>query len=223
MTADPDHDGLRIFNRYYGTDMIDTDETQDYLKDDMAQNGLSPLKTYLRHAIWSKASPDGPDDPRNAYQFSINEKDGVIISHWSNRNDDSQKRLPWSELIYQAVSRDYGNISLRWIILHNILNPGTNDLIREIARTNHADERQETTWRTWTVTDPYFISLLGTDAVQQVVWMLNDHSVALGRLTITEILTHGQWLDEGRDSDIWVKLAPYDPATAASTSSGTRT
>lgn len=184
----------------------------------MRNNDLLDLKDYWRWTIWS-LSQEGIADDKPCYEFSINPHDGVIISHYSDITKDSHKRLPWSEIVWQTYQTHLKMVSpdgvvttpLQYIIIHQIDNEGTIKLMDEIAVQQGETIGEEIEWYTWDEKEPFFISLMGTDPVQQVARMMIDHNIALGRRTISEIWTHGLSSSAKRERDIWVKIDAYVP------------
>ncbi|KAL8710141.1 MAG: hypothetical protein Q9220_005224 [cf. Caloplaca sp. 1 TL-2023] len=217
-TTDPDNDANRIFDKYYDYAEIERDLPFDGLEADMRAHALSPLNTYHYVAILSLQSANGPPDPTDAYTIALNANDGVIVAHYSNIAADSQKRLPWSELVWRAYSGYVGLDALtefthlQYIIIHDIKNTGTKTLIAEIAFANDIDPAKNGGWNVWKRSDPYFISLLGTDSLQEVVKFLTGHAVELGRRQIVEVWTRGVDVRNGvgiKGVDIWVKLGDH--------------
>ncbi|CAL8583671.1 hypothetical protein XPA_009292 [Xanthoria parietina] len=223
---DVNFDHERIFNKYYLAGVSRGPSTAaDYLQDDMRQHDLSELKDYWRWTVWS-LTPDGTADDAPCYEFSINPKDGVIIAHYSDATKDSHKRLPLSEIFWQTYQTHIGMISsgdsgqinpLQYVIIHKIDNEGTIKLLDEIAQENGEDPKEEIEWYTWDDSKPFFISLLGTDPLQQVVRMTIDHNAAMVRRTIGQVWTHGLSTTGKRDRDIWVKFDAFVPKAAAGT------
>lgn len=225
-SSDIDRGGAHIFWKYYALQMTRLfDIPGGYMNADFRDFGLNPPPKYGRggdYAHWAVSSRKGAyleNDFPPAYEFSTSSKDGIIISWYADRMErDSQKRLSWSEVVAQTILKQReqegpGN-PYRWVVFHDVLNPGANDLIEEIAREKGVDPKQETEWRTWTPSDPNFVSLIGVDPVREVAWMLNDHPVAFGRLNIVEIWTRGISTTPKRSLEIYVKLGPYNPANS---------
>ncbi|KAI4240677.1 MAG: hypothetical protein L6R42_011469 [Xanthoria sp. 1 TBL-2021] len=188
----------------------------------MRLHGLSELKDYWRWTVWS-LTPEGTAEDAPCYGFSINPKDGVIIAHYSDATKDSHKRLPLSEIFWQTYQTHVGMISggcsqtnpLQYVIIHKVDNEGTIKLLDEIAQENGEDPKEEIEWYTWDDSKPFFISLLGTDPLQQVIRMTIDHSSAMGRRTISQVWTHGLSTTGKRDRDIWVKFDAFVPKAPA--------
>ncbi|KAL8850169.1 MAG: hypothetical protein Q9221_004855 [Calogaya cf. arnoldii] len=222
---DVDHEA--IFKKYYiaGVSRGAT-TTPSYLQDDMDKNDLSNLQEYWRWTIWS-LSADGTAKDEPCYEFSIHPKDGVIISHYSDIRQDSHRRLPWSEIVWQTYQThirmifggDTGAVApLRFIIIHKIENEGTIKLFDTLAKEHHEDPKNEIEWYTYPSGEPFFISWLGTDPVQQVVRMVIDHNAAMGRRTISQIWSHGLSTVGKRYRDLWIKIDAFDPNAAGASS-----
>ncbi|KAL8999330.1 MAG: hypothetical protein Q9188_005908 [Gyalolechia gomerana] len=224
--TDPDKNGAHLFWKYYAlqpTRLFDV--PGGYLDADFREFGLNHPPKYGRggdYKHWSVSSRKGAyeeNDYPPAYEFSVSSKDGIIIAWYADRMErDSQKRLSLAEIIAQTIlkQREHegpGN-PYQWVVFHDVLNPGANDLVTEIAREKGVDPMQETEWRRWTASDPWWTSLIGVDPVREVAWMLNDHSVAFGRLNIVEIRTRGISTTPKRALEIYVKLGPYSPANS---------
>ncbi|KAI4117587.1 MAG: hypothetical protein LQ345_002218 [Seirophora villosa] len=226
--TDPDRDGKAILYKYYvrqPTRLFDV--PGGYLNADFVQFRLPPVPKYGRgpgYSHWSVSSrrePFGDNDYPPAYEFSYNSKAGIIISWYADRlGRDSQKRNPWSELVAQTIlaqrEAEGSSDPLQWVVFHDVLSPGANNLVADIAAKEfHVNPKQDTEWRRWTSDSPWFISLIGVDPVREVAWMLNDHSVALGRLNIVEIWTRGiSTTPRPRAVEIYVRLGPYSPANS---------
>lgn len=104
---------------------------------------------------------------------------------------------------------------LQYVIIHKVDNEGTIKLLDEIAQESGEDPKEEIEWYTWDDSKPFFISLLGTDPLQQVVRMTIDHNSAMGRRTISQVWTHGLSTTGKRDRDIWVKFDAFVPKAPA--------
>ena len=204
-------DGTQIFQTYYGEPPVGWEGDGEDVADDLLNNGLPPLDTFTTIPCSSRKGPNGPLDQRKAYENLFNTEAGAIIASWNYRDSDSQKKLPWSEIIYQqylsAMAPRQSITALQAVIRTGVVNQGTLEVLRTmyaaIGVSLFADNEQ---WRKWTLTDqPYFFYvLLGTDNVKGVMYLLNDHANALGRKIITAMYTRcAPWCS------IWISIGPY--------------
>ncbi|KAL8677705.1 MAG: hypothetical protein Q9186_005889 [Xanthomendoza sp. 1 TL-2023] len=148
-------------------------------------------------------------DRMPAYYDMFDTSGGVIVAHGNQRLWDSQKALPWSEIMYQtwplaaqkanklAAGKNHppgGPISnLRSVVQHVIHNKGTQTVMKAAYEANGFDPGYDgpEEWRKWTEEDnkPFFFAFLGTDNVKGTIWLLNDHANEIGRKEISVIWT----------------------------------
>ncbi|KAI4196170.1 MAG: hypothetical protein LQ350_006718 [Teloschistes chrysophthalmus] len=213
-------DGLKLFEKYYGPEYDQSvpvwpSMTQSFQNRQMNPDNLD---------VWEVNSRDpatGERDRAMAYYNTFGTHAGVLVAENNWRSSDQQKKLPWSEIVYQtwqvaAAHADAlaaedakhppgGPISnLRSVVRHNIVNEGTKAVVTAAYSANgwKIGEDEAEQWREWTEVDTpsFFYGLLGTDNVKGVLWLLKDHAVELGRKEITTIWT--RW-HEVHAPDIW--------------------
>ena len=159
-------------------------------------------------------------DPEPAYNNLFDTDHGFLIAEGNWRAKDSQRKLQWSEAIYQtwklaekranelAVqgkgSPPGGPISnLQSVVRHSITNQGTQSVTRAAYAANDwipgSDGPEE--WRRFTETDKqfFFFALIGTENVKGLLWLLRDHAVEIGRKEPATIWT--RWCSS--KPDIW--------------------
>ncbi|KAL8852098.1 MAG: hypothetical protein Q9221_003028 [Calogaya cf. arnoldii] len=210
-----DVDRRQLFLDYYGTEHGDTeDDAALEIQQDLLDLGLSPIDRYTKCLSLSRSSLDGPEDYETAYQNMFNTQDGAIIATSNDRAKDSQKRLFWSDVVFhnyvEEMQPSESLSTLRAVFQVTITNRGT----IQVAKAAYAAQQPPLDfgshgWKDWTLAkQPYFFyAFLGTDNVKGMAHLLTDHSVALGKKTITKIRTR---LD---NFDMWIELGPYAPGT----------
>ncbi|KAL8645979.1 MAG: hypothetical protein Q9226_007058 [Calogaya cf. arnoldii] len=155
------------------------------------------------------------------YENAFDTKAGVLIAISNFReHDHADEPLPWSEIMYQTWQSAYqlaeddkvddpdakggGPISdLKHVIQHIVVNAQTQKVVQTAYQALKYTTRKidPDPWKKFTEnsTPLWFCALLATDNVKGTVFLLNDHSVEMGRKTISEIWT--RW-DE-QNADIW--------------------
>ncbi|KAL8798687.1 MAG: hypothetical protein Q9182_006473 [Xanthomendoza sp. 2 TL-2023] len=157
-------------------------------------------------------------DRMPAYYDIFDTHGGVIVAHGNQRRWDSQKAIPWSEIMYQTwqlaeqkanklggKNHPHGGpiSNLRSVVQHVIHNKGTQAVMKTAYEANGFvpgyDGPEE--WRKWTEEDNkhFFFGFLGTDNIKGTIWLLNDHANELGRKQISAIWT--RW--HLGNPDIW--------------------
>ncbi|KAL8944797.1 MAG: hypothetical protein Q9216_000219 [Gyalolechia sp. 2 TL-2023] len=202
----------KAFDTYYGASREKRNSAGQEVEQDLLEHGLSPIQDYQKWHVFS--IPDGDvEDP--AYQNLVNTKDGVIIATSNYRKEDLQKKLQWSDIVYQIYRRSLepgqSLSNLQAVIQADIVNSGTQNVARSAYESIGLDINTDKQWRKWTTTDKdqrfWFRGFLGTDSVKGTVWLLRDHPNEIGRKVITEI-----WTRFGDHFDIWLTLGLYDPS-----------
>ncbi|KAI4188779.1 MAG: hypothetical protein L6R41_001925 [Letrouitia leprolyta] len=187
-------EGNEMFPKYYVVQPSEIQFSYVGLEKDLKRNGfnvkdLSDWETTSINPITHQ-----PDDPA-AYDNSFDTKNGLIVAHWNYNHADHQRRLQWSEITYQTwkfvQKKNGGSISnLRAVIRHQAANPGTLTTLRVLFKNRllHPNAGDET-WYDWTEENQhyFFFALLGTDNVKGVLWLLNDHTVEIGRKEVTKV------------------------------------
>ncbi|KAL8768912.1 MAG: hypothetical protein Q9209_004967 [Squamulea sp. 1 TL-2023] len=159
-------------------------------------------------AVYSKNPETQAVDEEPAYYNIFDTKNGVIIADANWRNDDSQKTLQWSELMYQtwalanvtAIAHAAagkgggpgGPISnLRSVVRAIVTNKGTRGAFEAAYKANGLVPGQDgpDDWQQWTEYSHrnFFWDMLGTDNIKGVIWLLNDHAAEIGKKEITKI------------------------------------
>ncbi|KAL8948198.1 MAG: hypothetical protein Q9222_005589 [Ikaeria aurantiellina] len=205
-------DGLPIFTSHYGVQPAKQATDMKTIQQDLIVHGFDPILLSGWETISKDPQTGAWDLPHAPYDNDFDTKNGLLVANGNYRNWDSQKKLPWSEIIYQtwqvaqAHQDEGGPISnLKTIVRKHVVNDGTLDVLETLYRTRQLSMGQrDTTWYKWTEEDqPYFFyALLGTDNVKGVVWLLNDHASEIGKKEITEIWT--RWPEEV--PDIWIEV-----------------
>ncbi|KAL8787071.1 MAG: hypothetical protein Q9213_002413 [Squamulea squamosa] len=216
-----DRDELDLFEDHYVAKYESSMVADPELQLSLQNRNIDASDTKMD--IWqiSGLNPDTLQrDEWVAYYNIFDTYNGVIIAEGNQRASDSQKALPWSELMYQTwhlaeqkanalASKNHppgGPISnLRSVVQHIIHNKGTQQVIKAAYEANGwvpgYDGPEE--WRKWTeqdmATKRFFFGLLGTDNVKGTVWLLNDHANEIGRKDISAIWT--RWYMG--NPDIW--------------------
>ncbi|KAI4220216.1 MAG: hypothetical protein L6R36_007780 [Xanthoria steineri] len=152
--------------------------------------------------VSSNSSITKQRDPEPALNHLFDTNHGFLIAEGNWRAKDSQRKLQWSEVIYQTWKRAEkranelalqgkgsppgGPISnLQSVVRHSITNQGTQSVMRAAYAANDwipgSDGPEE--WRRFTETDKYFFffALMGTENVKGLLWFLRDHAVEMGR------------------------------------------
>ncbi|KAL8962402.1 MAG: hypothetical protein Q9183_005162 [Haloplaca sp. 2 TL-2023] len=150
--------------------------------------------------------------PRQVNGFDT--RSGLILCYANSRTLDSQKKLPFSELLYQTwktIQRHQrgGPLStLRTIVRQGVTLPATLDVIAEIYQRFRLPP-DTMTWYPWTEaeTREAFYALLGTDSLVGVVILLRFHVMEVGRKEVTTIWTRRA---EGANLDIWIEIWPAE-------------
>ncbi|KAL8689495.1 MAG: hypothetical protein Q9218_004846 [Villophora microphyllina] len=228
--ANPDakdrSDGLQLFQKYYGPEFDQSVPAWPNLEKSFADRQMNANNL----DVWEVNSVDPVTNERDramAYYNVFGTGSGVLIAENNWRSMDQQKKLPWSEIMYQTwqLAEPHANAlaaedkahppggpfkSLRAVVRHNIVNEGTRAVIEAAYNANgwKIGEDDAEQWRSWTEeTSPnWFYGLLGTDNVKGVIWLLKDHAVELGRKEITTIWT--RW-DEVFPNIWWVHLRKW--------------
>ncbi|KAL8662019.1 MAG: hypothetical protein Q9202_005073 [Teloschistes flavicans] len=152
------------------------------------------------------------DDPPYKNVFDTNQ--GVIIADANFRYLDTNQKLPWSEIIYNLwklsiEEADHQHsldpthppggpiANLKYIIQHMVVNLESQTIL-ELAYQRNAyiyndGSAEAARWWPWSEEDTdtryWFYALLGTENVKGALWLLNDHSLEMGRKEITKIWT----------------------------------
>ncbi|KAL8745045.1 MAG: hypothetical protein Q9184_007920, partial [Pyrenodesmia sp. 2 TL-2023] len=186
------------------------------VEQDLLKHNLGPLDDhYQRWHVFSLPSEEPQVDQDSPYQNLFNTDAGVIIGVYNWRAEDhSPKQLQWSEIVYQtyilALGAGQSISALQAVIKTDIVNPGTYNVAKSAYKSIGLDADEDKAWRKWTLAEHefFFYAFLGTDNVKGTVYLLNDHSVALGKKIITEI-----WTRASPHFDLWINLGPYHPVS----------
>ncbi|KAI4132548.1 MAG: hypothetical protein LQ338_000647 [Usnochroma carphineum] len=151
-----------------------------------------------------------------AYDNYFDTVNGILIANANYNSLDSQKTLPWSEIMYQTwqtIGRLYrkgGPISnLRTVVQKTVVNRGTRAVLTTLYKTRQLSMNAgDRTWYKWTeVEEPqFFFALLGTDNIKGTIWLLNDHAAEIGKKEITEVWT--RW--PSTYPDVWIEIGHLD-------------
>ncbi|KAL8657712.1 MAG: hypothetical protein Q9226_001635 [Calogaya cf. arnoldii] len=204
------------FTRYYDSEPLERELHQPLRDRDV--DPTMPMDTWLSFGLNPMTQKR---DKQPAYYNIFDTHNGFIIADNNNHKGDSQKALPWSELMYQTwkhaaqkanqlTGSDHppgGPISnLRGVVQHFIINKGTQQVLMAAYRAKGWEPGYdgEYQWRKFTEEDAgsknyFFYALLGTDNVKGTVWLLNDHANEIGRKEISAIYTNWHM----GNPDIW--------------------
>ncbi|KAL8685350.1 MAG: hypothetical protein Q9218_007820 [Villophora microphyllina] len=167
------------------------------------------------------------DDPPYTNVFDTNQ--GIIIADANFRFLDTEQKLSWSEIIYNlwklameeadhqhSLDKTYPQSkpisNLQYIVQHLVVNADAQTIV-ELAyqRSGYKfndGSAEAGVWRVWTEEDLntryWFYALLGTENVKGTLWLLNDHSVEIGKKEITKIWTRWSVFAP----DFWIEIGP---------------
>ncbi|KAL8697005.1 MAG: hypothetical protein Q9201_007363 [Fulgogasparrea decipioides] len=220
-------DGAEIFDTFYGIEFASLEDAVSQLEQDLANHGFED--EYIEAwAIFSKDPDTGEETVETAYRNMFYTYKGLIIAEENFREYDEQKKLPWSELMYQnwQVAKEWADdrrddphfahlehpgggliSSLQTVIQAKVQNDQTKAVIQTMFKSEGREWNVlDQTWYKYTLaeTSNWFYALLGTDNCKGTVWLLNDHAAEIGKKVITEI-----WVRYARpDPDIWMNIGP---------------
>ncbi|KAI4246200.1 MAG: hypothetical protein LQ352_006442, partial [Teloschistes flavicans] len=202
-------DGLPLFQTYYAPEYDLTIPVWPSLWQSFENRAINPEGS----DVWEVNSLNPSNqlrDKATAYYNTFATHAGVLIAENNWRASDTQKKLPWSEIVYQtwrlaAAHADTLNADddvhppgapiagLRSVVRHSVVNAGTKAVVSAAYAANEwaAGGDGEDEWREWTEasTPAFFYGLLGTDNVKGVLWLLKDHAVEMGRKEVTKVWT----------------------------------
>ncbi|KAL8948292.1 MAG: hypothetical protein Q9222_005513 [Ikaeria aurantiellina] len=208
-------DGPEKFQEFYAVTASETPWGMSRIQQDVISHGFDP-KLLTGWDTVSKHPDTGQLDSQNpAYQNDFDTRNGLLVASANFREWDSQRQLPWSELMFQTWqvvqhAQQGGSISnLRAVVRKEVEGQGAQEVLKTLYTSRGLTMNQgDGTWYQWSEeVQPYFFyALLATDNVKGVVWLLNDHPNALGKKEITDIWT--RW--EKRDPDMWINIGPAE-------------
>ncbi|KAL8658610.1 MAG: hypothetical protein Q9202_007504 [Teloschistes flavicans] len=223
-----DRDDSELFDEHYHAQYDATFMADAELLWPMRSRQMDPSK--IDHWEVSGMDPDTLQrDNSPAYYNQFDTNQGLIVADGNWRAQDSQKALPWSEIIYHTwkMAADNANsivyknhppggpISrLQSVVQHIVTNKVTQNVLKAAYMANGwvpgYDGPDE--WRKWTEVDtrPFFFGLMGTDNVKGSVWLLNDHASEIGRKDISAIWS--RW--HMGNPDLWIDVTPSQWSTA---------
>ncbi|KAL8916692.1 MAG: hypothetical protein Q9172_006184 [Xanthocarpia lactea] len=228
-------DGPDKFAEYYRTELAVLGDHIPQLHNDLENHGFETK--YIQGWATFSMNPDtGKETVATAYRNLFYTSKGLIIQEENFRDADEQKKLPWSELMYETWEDAHqwenfqhsedpthpagGPIStLQTVVSAKCVGEETQAVIKEIWDVQGHDWNEgDPTWYKYTLAElaaagkaDWFYSLVGTDNVKGAVWLLNDHAAEIGKKVITEIWVRWTWVNP----DIWINIGPYTPATTA--------
>ncbi|KAI4088964.1 MAG: hypothetical protein LQ344_005716 [Seirophora lacunosa] len=210
-----DRNDIAKFRQYYGVEPSEEPFDLGRIQQDLLNHHFD-AKLLTGWATLSKSQRTGElDKPFGAYENEFDTRNGIIVANSNDRRWDSQKQLPWSELMYQtwqtvSAIQGGGPIStLRTVVRKQVTNLGTQAVLNALYKLNQPEiKRGDPKWYRWSGAEQplFFLALLGTDNVKGVLWLLNDHAREMGRKEISEIWT--RWGEQ--DPDIWIELRPAE-------------
>ncbi|KAL9580657.1 MAG: hypothetical protein Q9212_004361 [Teloschistes hypoglaucus] len=209
-------DTSAIFKMYYQAEPQPY-EVEDYeMKQDFEQHRFDTKHLDIWTTV--SKDPAAPrlvedlDEP--PYKNVLDTNQGIIIADANFRYLDKNQKLSWSEIIYNlwqlaveeanhqhALNPTHppgGPISnLKYIIQHVVVNRDSQTILKLAYQrkgfTYDDGSEEASRWWLWTEEDLdtryWFYALLGTDNVKGALWLLNDHSVEMGKKEITKIWT----------------------------------
>lgn len=208
-------DGLGKFQAAYVLLESESPPILDGFEKDLADHGFAPdaISAWETFSINPHSHLREADSAYENYFDTIN---GIIIAHMNFNALDSQKALPWSEIMYQnwqLVSKVFtkgGSISnLQAVLQKTVTNLGTRAVLTTLYKTHQLSMNMgDATWYEWTELDQpeFFMALLGTDNVKGTVWLLNDHAAEIKKKDITSIWT--RW--SSPFPDIWIDIGYHN-------------
>ncbi|KAL8772387.1 MAG: hypothetical protein Q9203_004723 [Teloschistes exilis] len=209
-------DTSAIFNMYYQAEpqpykVEDSEMQQDFEQHRFDTKHLDIWTTVSKDPAVPSLVENIDDAP---YQNVFDTNQGIIIADANFRSFDTNLKLPWSEIIYNlwhlaveeadhqhALDQTHppgGPISnLKYIIQHIVVNQESLNVLELAYQRNgytYDDGSAEVAmWWPWSEEDPdtryWFYALLGTENVKGAMWLLNDHSLEMGKKEITKIWT----------------------------------
>lgn len=214
-----DRNDKAIFDQYYHSAFGYSDYPAAVLQQSLINRGIEVAK--MDYWGTSSVDPETGFEEYAAYFNHFDTQNGILIADANYRDEDSQKKLPWSELMYQTwglaqqtsnadAARDKsvapgGPISnVRAVVRREVVKKGTRAVISTVYKANGlvpgADGPEG--WQKWTEEDhqDFFFGLLGTDNIKGVVWLLNDHAAEIGKKEVSAIWT--RWCPD-IPPDIW--------------------
>ncbi|KAL8711952.1 MAG: hypothetical protein Q9220_003648 [cf. Caloplaca sp. 1 TL-2023] len=213
-------DGPQKFQQFYA--VKESDISSDILrkqmsriKQDVINHGFDPNLLTGWDTVSKNPQTGKLDDQSPAYENDFDTRNGLLVASSNFREWDTQRQLPWSELMFQTwqvVQADQQGqpiSNLRAVVRKEVEGPGAQAVLKSLYSARGLTmNKGDATWYQWSEEhQPYFFyALLGIDNVKGVIWLLNDHPNALGKKEITDIWT--RW--EKRDPDIWINLGPAE-------------
>lgn len=217
-------DESATFTTYYDAKLesywfIDPDLEQDFRNNRLDSEHLDVWSVMSKDPVTGVVSKDDP------YTNVFDTNQGIIVAEGNWRYLDVYKKLEWSELMYQTwqLAKEKADhqhqldkshppgkpiSSISSVVQHIVANHGTKDILKVAYNAcKYSINAGDITWYKWTETDNryYFYALLATDNVKGTLWLLNDHSVEIGKKEITEIWT--RWTT--MNPDIWYVTFAY--------------
>lgn len=208
--------GRAIFDQYYGAAPSEQPNPMKRIRQDLVNHGFD-ISLLTGWSTMSKNQQTGvlETDPMPAYDNDFDTRNGLLVASANFREWDSQRQLPWSELMFQTwpivqAAQGGGPIStLKVVVRKEVENQGTQEVLRTMYTARGLTMNQgDPKWYPCNEDQHryFFHALMGTDNVKGVVWLLNDHPNAMGKKEITDMWT--RWTE--RDPDIWINLGPAD-------------
>ena len=210
-----DRNDSALFNTHYITEYRDSDPLDPDLQQSLRNRNVDPL---TEMDTWQSSGLHPTTLQRDqwpAYYNIFDTHNGYIIADSNRRAGDSQRALPWSELIYQtwplaaqkatqfassSKSQHHppgGPISnLRGVVQHFVVNKGTQQVLTAAYEAKGWQPGYDGAeqWRKFTEEqdggggkDFFFYGLLGTENVRGTVWLLRDHANEIGRKDVEAI------------------------------------
>ena len=207
----------------------------DDLHSELLRQGLGAGDLYQGWMVDSLTTKFGSPTTRlqPPYGAIYNPSQGVIIVLHAIKQDDEQKKLYHSDVLYQTLAqkviprnelrqdqaspKSFSAKKLSTILHRQVINIDTEWVISsayyQFLGFDPDTQILDNVWRSWTPEGPSksgFMALCGTDNVKGAVHMLNDYRAELGWKTIKEIRTWRRDL-----THIWITLEDSRPGKTA--------
>lgn len=200
-----------LFDTWYFTEAVGLGYDDVLIIPDLLKHGIDYEKM-MRYESTSKDPDTGVLSVETAYQNAIDPVHGVIVADLNFNYYDDNRKLPWSEIIYQTWQRakttPEANLSTLQFSIQSAFDNEAAWIIIKLAHKSmgYPPTRGDRVWRKWTLADTpdWFYALLGTETCKGTIWLLNDHAAEAGKKVVTEIWT--RWW--ATYPDIWMNIGP---------------
>lgn len=189
-------DGLAEFQAAYVALEGEMLSDLENLRPDLVSRGFDPkaIEAWDTFSINPKYHLRGSHAAYDNYFDTVN---GIVVANSNYNSLDSQKTLPWSEIMYQTwqlISRVYRNggliSTLRTVVQQTVMNGGARAVLTTLYKTRQLSMNAgDKTWYRWRELEQpeFYFALLETYNTKGTVWLLNDHAAEIGKKEITEM------------------------------------